>query len=164
VVRTNADQKLLLENQLCFKLYVASRAIVRAYRTVLDPLGLTYPQYLVLLALWQNDDLTISEIGKRLDLDSGTLTPLLKKLSASGFVTRERSREDERVVRIQLTRKSQLLRKDALAIRNHVVSCIGMKERELQALGYDLVALVDRIEAFADSDAIPAKSIDKVNA
>ena len=82
------EAQLLLDNQLCFKLYAASRAVTRAYKPMLDELGLTYPQYLVMLALWEEDGPTVSALGERLSLDSGTLTPLLKRLEASGLVAR----------------------------------------------------------------------------
>lgn len=140
-----ADARLLIESQVCFKLYVASRAIIRAYRDVLEPFGLSYPQYLVLLVLWEHDGLSVSEIGARLDLDSGTLTPLLKKLERAAFLKRVRSREDERSVNVVLARKGRSLRAEGLAIRAHVVRCTGMKEKDLQALGRQLDGLVAQI-------------------
>src|SRR5512141_147840 len=94
---------LHLEDQLCFALYNASRALTRAYAPLLAPLGVTYPQYLVLLVLWERDGLPVKELGERLTLDSGTLTPLLKRLEHQGLVERRRGEDDERIVRIHLT-------------------------------------------------------------
>ena len=96
-------EQLLLKNQLCFPLYAVSRQIIRAYKPYLDPLDLTYTQYITLLALWEKDDVTVKELGQTLFLDSGTLTPLLKKMEKQGLVQRQRSLEDERTVRIALT-------------------------------------------------------------
>ncbi|MFO0618304.1 MAG: MarR family transcriptional regulator [Polyangiaceae bacterium] len=102
-----------LDDQLCFALYAASRAVTRAYGPILAELGLTYPQYIVMLLLWEEDDRTVSELGERLGLDSGTLTPLLRRLEALGLVTRARSTEDERVVRIQLSAAGKRLERKA---------------------------------------------------
>src|SRR3954451_24599209 len=101
---------LQLEDQLCFALYHASRALTRAYGPLLEPLGLTYPQYLVLLVLWERDGLAVKDIGERLKLDSGTLTPLLKRLEQQGLVARQRGEDDERVVRVHLTPAGRGLR------------------------------------------------------
>ena len=101
---------LALEQQLCFALYRASRAFVRAYDPLLKPLGLTYPQYLALLVLWEEDGLPVKRLGERLSLDSATLTPLLKRLQTAGIVERRRDDVDERVVRISLTSKGQSLK------------------------------------------------------
>src|SRR6476620_5280999 len=97
------DQMLRLDNQLCFALYSASLAMTKLYKPLLEELGLTYPQYLAMLALWEQDGLMVSELGERLSLDSGTLTPLLKRLEAAGFVSRIRDVQDERRVHIHLT-------------------------------------------------------------
>ncbi len=97
------DEIMQLEKQLCFTLYTASRAMTRAYGPLLEPLGLTYPQYLVMLALWEGDGISVKSLGERLDLDSGTLTPLLKRLESQSLVARRRSQIDERVVAIFLT-------------------------------------------------------------
>ena len=104
---------LLLDNQLCFALYATSLSMTRAYQPLLKPLGITYPQYLVMLVLWEREGLTVSEIGQRLHLDSGTLTPLLKRLEGAGHIVRERSAEDERQVRVRLTAEGKVLRKKA---------------------------------------------------
>ena len=100
------DADLRLDAQLCFALYAASRATTAAYREPLAELGLTYPQYLVLLVLWEEEGLSVKEIGQRLHLDSGTLTPVLKRLEEAGFVRRRRDAQDERQVRVELDRKS----------------------------------------------------------
>ena len=102
--------ELLLDNQLCFALYSASLAMTKLYKPLLDALGLTYPQYLVMLSLWERDGLTVSELGERLFLDSGTLTPLLKRLEAAGLLVRLRDVQDERRVRITLTGQGRALR------------------------------------------------------
>ena len=101
---------LALDNQLCFGLYVCSKEIIRLYAPILEPLGLTYTSYITLLSLWERDNVTVKELGARLFLDSGTLTPLLKRLEKAGYVTRERSREDERVTVIRITPEGEGLR------------------------------------------------------
>ena len=108
-----AGDHLRLDNQLCFALYAASGLVTRAYRPLLEPLGLTYPQYLVMLALWEQAPRTVKALGQALELDSGTLTPLLKRLEAAGFVTRTRDAEDERRVQIALTQAGETLREKA---------------------------------------------------
>src|SRR5438105_12628747 len=104
------DQLLRLDNQLCFALYSASLAMTKLYKPLLDPLGLTYPQYLAMLVLWERDGITVSELGERLQLDSGTLTPLLKRLESQGLLARERDRADERRVLLQLTPAGRALK------------------------------------------------------
>jgi DNA-binding MarR family transcriptional regulator len=111
-----AGDRLRLDNQLCFALYAASGLVTRAYRPLLEPLGLTYPQYLVMLALWEQAPRTVKALGQALELDSGTLTPLLKRLEAAGFVTRTRDAQDERRVQIALTDKGEALREKAAEV------------------------------------------------
>lgn len=141
---------LALDNQLCFALYNASRAIVRAYTPLLEPLGLTYPQYAVMLALWETDDVPVSQLGRRMGLDSATLTPLLKRLEQRGVVARRRDDEDERVVRITLTREGTALRNKARSIPRQLVACAGVPDDcsldELHKLREDLTALTSRLE------------------
>ena len=108
-----AGDHLRLDNQLCFALYAASGLVTRAYRRLLEPLGLTYPQYLVMLALWEQAPRTVKALGQALELDSGTLTPLLKRLEVAGFVTRTRDAQDERRVQIALTQAGEALREKA---------------------------------------------------
>src|SRR3954471_19467130 len=107
---------LKLDRQLCFLLYGASRAVTQLYQPLLAPLGLTYPQYLVMLVLWEHDGASVKDVGHRLGLDSGTLTPLLKRLAAQGLVTRRRDDDDERVVRIDLTADGKKLRAKAKSV------------------------------------------------
>lgn len=154
-----ADDALLLDQQLCFALYRASRAMIRAYGPLLEPLGLTYPQYLVMLILWEEKSASVKALGERLALDSGTLTPLLKRLEQRGVVTRRRDPDDERVVRIELTPEGQKLRARARRVPAELVSCLGVElgdERELAHLArlrQELVALAERIEGDAGDDA-----------
>ena len=108
-----ADQLLRLDNQICFAVYSAAHAFNRVYKPLLDRLGLTYPQYLVMLSLWERDGVPVKDIGERLFLDSGTLTPLLKRLEAAGLVKRTRTTEDERQVLIALTPQGQALKEKA---------------------------------------------------
>ncbi len=107
---------LALDNQICFALYVCSKEIIRRYTPVLEPLGLTYTSYITLLGLWQKDNVTIKELGGKLYLDSGTLTPLLKKMEAQGLITRNRSKEDERTVYIKLTQAGKDLREKCMDV------------------------------------------------
>ena len=107
---------LALENQLCFPLYAASKELTRRYKPFLDPLGLTYTQYVAMMVLWEQDGITVGELGSKLYLDSATLTPLLKRLEAHGFVRRERSHEDERAVIVTLTDEGRALRERALEV------------------------------------------------
>ena len=120
------DAALLLENQLCFPLYAASRRIIKLYRPVLDSLGLTYTQYITLLALWERDGETVKALGERLFLDSGTLTPLLKKLEVQGLVRRDRSLEDERNVLIRLTAAGRALKTQAAEVPAQIASCVNL--------------------------------------
>jgi MarR family transcriptional regulator, organic hydroperoxide resistance regulator len=133
---------LRLDNQLCFALYAATRAITKTYRERLAPMGLTYPQYLVLLVLWEEDGQTITQIGDRLMLDSGTLTPLIKRLEAAGLVDRRRSTVDEREVGAWLTPEGLGLRDAALDARKFVACRLDMSEPEIHALRDDLINLV----------------------
>ena len=132
---------LLLQNQLCFPLYAASRLLTRLYQPMLEPLGLTYPQYIVLLILWEDGPSTVSHIGKRAQLATNTLTPLLKRLEALALLTRERSSKDERVVNIVLTAAGEDLRAQC--------ACIPMEM--LKQVGYpiaDNLALKRQLDAF----------------
>ena len=115
------DQWLLLENQLCFPFYAVSRLITRAYQSLLEPLGLTYPQYLVMLALWEADGVPIQHLSDRLLLNTNTLTPLLKRLESSRLVTRRREDSDERVVIIRLTEEGRSLKEEARRVPESLV-------------------------------------------
>ena len=128
------DAMLRLDNQLCFALYSASLAMTRLYKPLLDELGLTYPQYLAMLVLWQQDGLMVSELGERLFLDSGTLTPLLKRLEAAGLITRLRAVQDERRVHITLTAAGRQLKAQAAKIPDCILSATECSLPELMAL------------------------------
>ena len=123
-----------LENQLCFPLYAAARQVTGLYTPVLRPLGLTYTQYIVFLVLWEKDGLTVGEIGEKLMLDNGTLSPLLKKMEQAGYVERQRSSEDERVVVITLTEAGRALREKAKDIPAKVAGCIDLPPEKAQTL------------------------------
>ena len=128
------DELLKLDNQLCFPLYAAARQVVSLYAPYMKELGITYTQYIVFLVLWEKDGVTVGELGQRLYLDNGTLTPLLKKLEAGGYITRDRSREDERVVLISLTEQGRALKEKAKEIPLKVGSCIALSEKDAAGL------------------------------
>ncbi|MFC4348086.1 MarR family winged helix-turn-helix transcriptional regulator [Kordiimonas lipolytica] len=132
---------LKLDDQLCFALYSATNALKKMYRPMLDRLGLTYPQYLVMMVLWERDGLTVSEIGDKLFLDSATLTPLLKRLEAHGLLTRKRAAEDERVVRVSLTAQGKALKADAASVPAEALGASGCTPDELTTLRDTLVRL-----------------------
>lgn len=146
-----SDAALLLENQLCFPLYAASRRIIKLYRPVLDPLGLTYTQYVTLLALWESDGETVKAIGQRLALDSGTLTPLLKKLEKQGIVVRERSADDERNVIIRLTAEGRALKTRAAKVPEQIASCVNLSRNDAVEL-HRLLHLLLADDAMAGCD------------
>lgn len=125
---------LALDNQLCFPLYAASKEVTRRYKPFLDPLGLTYTQYVTMMALWEKDGVSVKELGKRLYLDSATLTPLLKRLEAHGYIMRQRSKEDERSVTISLTQEGRDLRDKALEVPKGIGSCIRMEPQDAMQL------------------------------
>lgn len=143
----NADQSLLLDNQLCFALYSASLAMTKLYKPLLDELGLTYPQYLVMLVLWEGDGLMVSELGQRLCLDSGTLTPLLKRLESTGLLSRMRDAEDERRVRIQLTAAGRKLKARAAKVPGCVLAASQCSIPELLQLTKQVRRLRERLAA-----------------
>lgn len=130
--RTNREEapQLLLENQLCFPLYAASRRVVNRYTPYLKPLGITYTQYIVFLALWEEGDTTVGELCRRLYLDNGTVTPLLKKMEEAGWILRSRSRQDERVVCVQLTEAGWDFRQKVMEIPGRVGRCSPLSEQE----------------------------------
>ena len=129
---------LKLENQLCFPLYACSRSIVNLYTPFLKPLGLTYTQYIVFLVLWEQDGITVGELGAKLHLDNGTITPLLKKMQDKGYVTRERSKSDERVVIVSLTDEGRALREEAVKIPASIGQCVPLEPDETATL-YELL-------------------------
>lgn len=135
-----------IDQMLCFAIYSAGHAFTRFYKPRLDVLELTYPQYLVFLVLWEKDDITVKTLGERLFLDSGTITPLIKRLEARGLVSRRRDDEDERQVRIRLTEDGQALREHALAIPLAVMEGAGQSFEATEALRRELVALRTRLD------------------
>ncbi len=141
-MRCNYREAMKLSNQLCFPLYAAARNVTNLYTPWLKPLGLTYTQYLVFLVLWERDGLSVSEIGEKLMLDNGTLSPLLKKMEQAGYVERRRSRADDRVVEITLTEKGKALQEQAKDVPENVAGCIDLppeKARQLYTLLYELL-------------------------
>ncbi|MCI6757020.1 MAG: MarR family transcriptional regulator [Lachnospiraceae bacterium] len=121
--RISGDEALKLENQICFPLYAAARKVTGAYTPFLKPLGITYTQYLVFLVLWEQDGIPVGALGQALHLDTGTLTPLLKKMEAAGFLTRQRRKDDERSVEIRLTEKGRALKEKARDIPGKIGAC-----------------------------------------
>ncbi|MEO7496261.1 MAG: MarR family transcriptional regulator [Massilia sp.] len=136
---------LALENQFCFALYSASHAMTKSYKPLLDRLGLTYPQYLVMLVLWEHDGLPVKDIGARLFLDSGTLTPLLKRLEAGGLLERKRDAQDERQVRITLSDQGRALKAEAMAIPHQVLCASGLAVDELGRMRAELSTVRDAL-------------------
>lgn len=125
---------LLLENQLCFPLYAASREVVKRYRPHLDALGLTYTQYIVLMVVWAEGTVSVRDLGRRLYLDSGTLTPVLKTLEKAGFITRRRSPEDERVLLVTITEEGIALRERAMDVPAAMKGCVSLDQQEAETL------------------------------
>ncbi|MDQ0381596.1 MarR family winged helix-turn-helix transcriptional regulator [Amycolatopsis thermophila] len=142
-----------LDDQVCFALYAASRAVTSLYRPLLDELGLTYPQYLVMLALWEHGELSVKDLGQALSLDSGTLSPLLKRLEKLGLVSRERRADDERSVCIRLTGDGDRLRGKAVPLPGVIGDAMGLPARELEELRATLRELTDSVNAYRDARA-----------
>jgi DNA-binding MarR family transcriptional regulator len=135
------DAALRLDNQICFAIYATAHAFNKAYKPLLEPLGLTYPQYLVMMALWEQDELRVKDIGRRLNLDSGTLSPLLKRLEKAGFIERLRGNKDERQVHVQLTSIGRHLETKAQSIMPEIVRLTGCEIGELGTLKKALYGL-----------------------
>ena len=146
---TNAPSpaELRLENQLCFAVYSAAHAFAQAYKTWLEPMGLTYPQYLVMLLLWERDGRSVNELGQPLRLDSGTLTPLLKRMEKAGVLTRDRDAQDERVTRIHLTDAGKALQDKARAIPANLLCATELALDDLVAVRDQMKILGDRLRA-----------------
>lgn len=125
---------LKLKNQLCFPLYAVSKEVTRLYKPFLDPLGLTYTQYITMMVLWENDNINVKSLGDKLYLDSGTLTPLLKKLEAQGFISRIRNKENERSVFIKLTEDGWNLRECAISVPEQIMGCLKVDPEEAELL------------------------------
>jgi DNA-binding MarR family transcriptional regulator len=139
--RPNPDDLLKIDNFICFALYSAGHAFTRLYKPLLEPLGLTYPQYLVMAVLWENDGRTVGEIGEKLLLESSTLTPLLKRLETAGMVRRTRDRDDERVVRVQLTPEGAALKQKAVDIPAAIGCSTNLTIPEVMKLTDEIKAL-----------------------
>ncbi|MBN8193644.1 MarR family transcriptional regulator [Bacillus sp. NTK074B] len=137
---------LLLENQICFKIYTAEREITKLYRSLLEEIGVTYPQYLSLLVLWEEQTISVKDLGKKLFLDSGTLTPMLKRMEANGLVERKRSKEDERSVVISLTERGRDLKEKAKCVPNRLLERLEMDGEELKQLDQTLTTILDRLQ------------------
>ena len=134
----NQDEVLKLSNQICFPLYACGKEIVRKYKPVLDKFGLTYTQYIVLLVLWENDHQSVKEIGEKIYLDSGTLTPLINKLVKKGIVIKNKNKKDERELFISLTEKGKKLKKEIIVVPEYIASCVCLNEEEAKTL-YNLL-------------------------
>ncbi|MBQ9448555.1 MAG: MarR family transcriptional regulator [Acholeplasmatales bacterium] len=139
-------EELKLENQLCFPLYACAKEIVRHYRPYLDEINLTYTQYITMMVLWSENEINVKDLGKKLYLDSGTLTPLLKQLEAKEYITRTRSKDDERVLDVKITEKGLKLREKASKIPQKMTSCVKLTEDEakfLYSILYKLLGTMD---------------------
>ena len=135
-----------LDSMLCFAIYATGHAFTRFYKPRLEALDLTYPQYLVLIVLWERDDITVNALGNRLFLDSGTITPLIKRLEARGLVSRKRDEDDERQVRIRLTPEGRALQDKALAVPLTIARGTGLTREDVDRLRAELLTLRDRLD------------------
>lgn len=140
------QDQLKLDNFICFALYTANHAMNRVYKPLLDALGLTYPQYLVMVSLWEEDGQTVGGLGDKLFLESSTLTPLLKRLEAAGYIGRARSREDERVVVVRLSEEGRRLKEKALVVPGCIADATGRSAADLNRLQAEIVALREALE------------------
>lgn len=147
VQASDSGFSLLLDDQLCFALYAASRAVTQRYRPLLDELGLTYPQYLAMLVLWEQGAIPVKDIGTALQLDYGTLTPLIKRLEANGLVRRERSAQDERTVRVSLTDAGEELRERAATVPAAIGAAMGLTPRQFDEAKRLLRLLAENVSA-----------------
>lgn len=145
------DRALLLENQLCFPLYAAAKEVLSRYKPLLDDIGLTYTQYIVMMVLWEDRKLSVSHLGERLHLDSGTLTPLLKRLAEKNLIHRERSFQDERQVIITLTQEGEALKGKAMEIPQKISRCVNLEPEE----AFTLYRLLYKVLAPNDCDSPP---------
>lgn len=157
-----ADTDLLaLDRQLCFALVVASRNVIGMYRPVLEPLGLTHPQYLVMLSLWEEDGMSVSALAKRLSLEPATLSPLVKRLEGSGHVRRERRADDERTVGVWLTDEGRALRERATTVPTSIIGALGWSIEDLEALRGTLTRLLDDADRARDRLAAAAQAAEE---
>ena len=142
----NKFEDLKLDNQLCFSLYAASREVIKRYKSCLDRFNLTYTQYVVMLVLWEDEKSTVKEMGKRLHLDSGTLTPLLKKIEGMGLINRYRNVNDDRVVVVELTEKGRNLKEEMTCVPKEMVCRINLDEEEIRTLKDGLDNLLRKLK------------------
>ena len=146
------EDPLALEQQVCFALAVASRTVISVYRPVLEPLGLTHPQYLVMLALWGSEPLSVTDLARMLELDPGTLSRLLKRLEAAGLVQRDRDTQDERSLAVVLTTRGRDLRQQALAVPGTILTRLGMEVDELLTLHARLTEVIAAAKSASPTD------------
>ena len=137
---------LKLENQLCFPLYAAAKEIVRKYKPFLDEIDLTYTQYITMMVMWEEEEINVTHLGEKLYLDSGTLTPLLKKLESKGYITRQRSKDDERTLDVKLTEEGLALKDKALSIPANMSGCIKLSVEEAALLYKTLNKILDELK------------------
>lgn len=140
------EDSLRLENQLCFPLYVCAKEVIRKYQPFLDAIDLTYTQYIAMLVLWERKEISVKELGEQLYLDSGTLTPMLKKMEIKGLISRERSRVDERIVIVTLLEKGQQLKERAVKIPQEMGNCITLDRNDLKELYRILQRLLENLK------------------
>lgn len=140
------DNNLKLENQLCFPLYASAKEVIRKYQPFLDKLDLTYTQYIAMMVLWEKIEVTVKGLGDTLFLDSGTLTPMLKKMEVKGLIRRERSKQDERIVVVTLTDKGRKLKEEAREVPQKIGSCIQLEENDAKELYRILHILLDKLK------------------
>lgn len=133
-MKVDRDLSLRLENQLCFPLYACAKEVTRKYKPFLDPLDLTYTQYIAMMVLWKKKEVRVKDLGEALYLDSGTLTPLLKRLEQKGLLTRSRNLEDERALCVRISAEGEALKQKALSIPEGMRSCISLSDEEMQVL------------------------------
>ena len=128
------NEMLKLENQLCFPLYACAKEVVRRYTPLLEPLGLTYTQYIAMMVMWEHKSISVRDMGKLLFLDSGTLTPMLKKMEKAGWITRKRSERDERMVMLSITERGEQLQQKAAEVPSRMASCVTLESDEAMQL------------------------------
>lgn len=144
--KSNQYDVLKLENQLCFPLYACSKEIVRKYKPFLDELDLTYTQYIAMMVMWEHKEINVKSLGEYLYLDSGTLTPVLKKLEKKGYIIRERSREDERNLCVTITTEGEALKEHAAVIPLQMGKCINLKQEEVKELYHLLYKILEQLQ------------------
>lgn len=154
--------RTILKHQVCFSLYAASRAATAVYRPLLAQLGLTYPQYLLMLLLWERDGVSVKELGEELELDSGTLSPLLKRLESAGFLERRRQLEDERKLQVHLTARGEELRSHAEQIPQQIARAAGLSAADLKQLNETLAKVTGALHAALTPNAAPNSSTESM--